>query len=120
MKLNTVYLVANNDKRFASWISEKRKALKGSLLEMFNLQVPEVRVSNVFIKKTFICYWEIQTNDQMARIAPALTFATLQHLTHNAMASGNEELTQVMINLSTNYLRAYHNISTEDEVNEEE
>lgn len=121
MKLNTIYLVANNDKRFASWLAEKRKVLKGQKLEMFNLQVSEVRYSTVFVRTTFICYWEIDSNDQMARVAPAVTFATLQHLTHSAVQSNDEELVEVMVNLSTNYLRAYHNISVSNgESNEEE
>lgn len=120
MKMNTIYLTANNEKKFASWIAQKRNNLKGEALQMFNLQVPEVRVATSFVKSTFICFWEMHSNDAIARVAPSITFATLQHLTMKAQQEGKQEEFEALKNITINFLRITHNLTVGDEADEEE
>ena len=60
MNFNKLYLIANNDKKFASWCKEKRKKLNVMAVEHFNIAAQDVRYANYFARASFICYWEIQ------------------------------------------------------------
>jgi len=124
MNLNKIYLIANDDKKFASWMAEKRNKLNNYEVTGFNSQVGEMRYSSYFMKVSFILFWEIQTNDSFARVAFPFAVASHQHLLGRAVSQGNEELANIINALSVNFIRAYNELANantnEDEDNEEE
>jgi len=114
--MNKLFLIANNDKKFAAWCKEKRKKLKGELqTEFFNTSVQDVRYANYFARATFICYWEIQLNGAIAKLAPAITQATLISVREKLIIQDKMEDAEVVSLMMTNFLRLLQRLEDEEE-----
>ena len=55
------------------------------VVEHFNIAAQDVRYANYFARASFICYWEIQVNGSLAKLAPAITQATLISMMHKLL-----------------------------------
>ena len=115
MNMNKLYLIANNDKKFASWCKEKRKKLHGSYLEMFDTGQQDVRYASYFARASFISYWEIQLNGSLAKIAPAITQGTMISLQNKLLAIGKIEEAEILSNMMSNFLSFLLVIGDEEE-----
>ena len=118
-----MYLIANDDKKFASWMAEKRKKLKGVQLENFNAVVGEVRYGTFFMKATFVSNWEMETNRRLSTISTPLGLAAIQQLIAGALENGRMDLVEVLSQMSVNYIRIYQELTAGNEevtVDEEE
>ena len=111
MNINKIYLIANDDKKFASWMNEKRKKLSGTQLDIFNSVVGEVRYGTFFIKATFVSNWEMETNNKLLAISTPLGLATIQQLIGGALESGRFDLVEMLNQMSVNYIRTYQELS---------
>ena len=107
MNTNKIYLVTTNDKKYAEWTKRMAKILNKNplMLDHFKSQATEMRYANYLAKASFVCYWEIQTDDSLARLAPALTQATLIQLTHRFVEQEKFEEVEVTSMMMTNFLR---------------
>lgn len=111
MNINKIYLIANDDKKFASWMNEKRKKLSGTQLDIFNSVVGEVRYGTFFIKATFVSNWEMETNNKLLAISTPLGLAAIQQLIGGALESGRFDLVEMLNQMSVNYIRTYQELS---------
>lgn len=116
MNFNKLYLIANNDKKFAAWCKEKRKKLTGELqTEFFNNHVQDIRYGNYFARATFICYWEIQLSTSLTRLAPAVTQATLISIREKLIIQDKMEDAEVVSLMMTNFLRLLQRLDDEEQ-----
>ena len=117
-------MIANNEKKFDAWAKEKKKRLKGVALDSFNAGYNELMANAPYlIRASFISYWEINSNGSLARVAPAITQATLLHLMHNFLNFGKVEEARIIEMMSLNFLRlmqALDQIKEGEKTNEEE
>ncbi len=107
MNTNKIYLVTTNDKKYAEWSKRMGKTLSKSplMFDHFQSQASEMRYANYLAKASFVCYWEIQTDNSLARLAPALTQATLIQLTHRFVEQEKFEEVEVTSMMMSNFLR---------------
>ena len=119
MNTNKIYLVTTNDKKYAEWSKKMARTLNKSplMLDHFQSQASEMRYANYLAKASFVCYWEIQTDNSLARLAPALTQATLIQLTHRFVEQEKFEEVEVTSMMMTNFLRLLGGL---DDVSEDE
>ena len=117
--MNKLYLITTNNKKFDSWSKEVKKQLKGIALEAFNSGYNEVVNGNYLTRASFVCYWEIYANDSLARLAPAITQASLIHMLHRFMDAQMYEEAKVVEQLMMNFLRLLQRLDGEEN-NEEE
>jgi hypothetical protein len=75
------------------------------MFDHFQSQASEMRYANYLAKASFVCYWEIQTDNSLARLAPALTQATLIQLTHRFVEQEKFEEVEVTSMMMSNFLR---------------
>ena len=99
--MNKIYLTTTNNKRFNEWSKQMKKKLKGHALEHFN----EVANGNYLSRASFVCYWEIYSNGSLAKIAPAMTQASLIHMLHRFIEMGANEEVEVVTMMMQNFLR---------------
>jgi len=122
--MDKIYLIANNNKKFDAWAKEKKKKLKGIALDSFNAGYNELMANAPYlVRASFISYWEINANGSLARVAPAITQATLLHLMHNFLNFGKLEEARIVEMMSLNFLRlmqALDQIREGEEEDEEE
>tara|TARA_R100000734_G_scaffold16458_1_gene12538 strand:- start:336 stop:698 length:363 start_codon:yes stop_codon:yes gene_type:complete len=119
--MNKIYLITTNDKKFDGWCKEIKKKLKAEseiALEHFNVGYNDVVKGNYLARASFVCYWEIYHNNSLARLAPAITQASLIHMMHRFMELQKQEEVQVVQQLMWNFLRLLQ--SLEGEYNNEE
>ena len=107
MNTNKIYLTTTNDKRYAEWSKKMGRLLKKHplLFEHFQTQATEMRFANYLAKASFVCYWEIQTDDRLAKLAPAITQATMIQLSHRFLEQEKFEEVEVTSMMMTNFLR---------------
>jgi len=119
--MNKLYLITTNNKKFDSWSKEVKKQLKANsiALEAFNSGYNEVVNGNYLARASFVCYWEIYTNDSLARLAPAITQASLIHMLHRFLDAQRYEEARVVEQLMMNFLRLLQKLDGEEN-NEEE
>jgi len=117
MNTNKIYLVTTNDKRYAEWAKRMSRTLNKSplLLEHFKSQVTEMRYATYLAKASFVCYWEIQTDDRLAKLAPAITQATMIQLSHRFLEQEKFEEVEVTSMMMTNFLRLLQRLDDEEE-----
>ena len=82
---NKLYLITTNNKKFEEWSKQNKKRLKGLALEHFNAGYNDVANGNYLARASFVCYWEIYNNNSLAKVAPAMTQASLIHMMHRFM-----------------------------------
>ena len=116
MNFNKLYLIANNDKKFAAWCKEKRKKLTGELqTDFFNNHVQDIRYGNYFARATFICYWEIQLSGSLAKLAPAITQATLITIREKLIIQDKTLDAEIVSLMMNNFLRLLQRLDDEEE-----
>jgi len=115
-----LYLITTNDKKFENWAKQMKKKVskKEAALDYFNSGYNDVVNGNYLARASFVCYWEIAENNNLARLAPAITQATLVHLFHRFIEAGMQEEVTVIQQIMSNYLRLLHRL--EGETDEEE
>lgn len=118
-RMNKLYLITTNNKKFDSWSKEMKKKLKDAALDHFNSAYNELVNGNYLARASFVCYWEIYANDSLARLAPAITQASLIHMFHRFMEIGMPEEARVVEQMMMNFLRLLQRMEG-DGKNEEE
>jgi hypothetical protein len=120
MNLNKLFLITTNDKKFDAWAKETKKRLVKNPLafEHFNLAYADVARGNYLARATFVCYWQINASDDLARLAPAITQASFIHMMHRFVEQGKEEEIMICQNLSSNFLRLLQVLSINKGENE--
>ena len=105
--MNKLYLITTNDKKFDDWGKATKKKLKKDPLahDHFSQGYNDIARGNYLARATFVCYWEIFTNGSMAKLAPAITQATLIHLFHRLLENKNMEEAEMVQHMMTNFLR---------------
>jgi len=121
MNTNKLYLITTNDKQYAMWIKQVQKALNKSPLHLdsFNAQANEMRYANYLAKASFVMYWSIQTDMSLAKLAPAMTQATMVHLMHRFIEKQMFEAVEVTSKLVSNFMRLLGRLE-EDEISEDD
>lgn len=100
-----LYRIATNDQRFSSWAKKKKKSLEPRFLDTFNHGYNEAINAGFFTKATFVSFWEIHENNSLAKVAPAITQASLMHLAQRLYERNLEEEAQVAHNMMINFIR---------------
>lgn len=103
--MNKIYLITTNNKKFDSWSKQMKKKLKDAALDHFNTGYNDVVNGNYLARASFVCYWEIYNNDSLARLAPAITQASMIHMMHRFMEMQMQEEVEVVQQLMWNFLR---------------
>ena len=86
-----------NDKKLDEWAKKVRKEIKNErLLEAFEVDFSQIKKTNEFTRASFVMYWEIQTNSQLATLAPPLVQATLVSMTNRLVEMERMDEAQVV------------------------
>ena len=121
-RMNKLYMITVNNKRYSEWVKQTQIKLKRRknrmALDHFNAGHADISDGNYLARASFVCYWEIAENNNLARLAPAITQATLVHLFHRFIEAGMQEEVTVIQQIMSNYLRLLHRL--EGETDEEE
>ena len=122
---NKLYMVTVNNKKFDEWAKQQKVKLKRrkneSALEHFNQGYNDCVNANYLVRASFVCYWEIFSNNDLARLAPAITQASLIHMLHRFMERGDMEEVNVVQQIMANFVRLLSVLDTPNknkEVNE--
>jgi arginine/lysine/ornithine decarboxylase len=121
--MNKLYLITTNNKKFDEWAKQNKKRLKDYTLDHFNAGYNDVVKGNYLARASFVCYWEIYNNNSLAKVAPAMTQASLIHMMHRFMERGQQDEVIVTQQLMSNFLRLLQALNQEPdkgESNEEE
>jgi len=123
--MNRLYLITTNDKKFDDWAKQTRKKLNknASALDHFNVAYSDIARGNYLARASFVCYWEIYSNGSLAKLAPAVTQATLIHMLHRFLEQERFEEVNVVQQIMNNFLRLLQvldNPQTKGESNEQE
>lgn len=121
--MNKIYLITTNDKKFDDWAKQIRKKLNRnpSALDHFNTAYNDIARGNYLARASFVCYWEIFSNGSLARLAPAMTQATLIHMMHRFLEQERFEEVNVVQQIMNNFLRLLQALdSTKGETDEQE
>ena len=106
---NKLYMVTVNNKKFDEWAKQQKVKLKRrkneSALEHFNQGYNDCVNANYLVRASFVCYWEIYSNNDLARLAPAITQASLIHMLHRFMERGDMEEINVVQQIMSNFVR---------------
>ena len=119
--MNELYNTTVDDKAFEEWAKEMKGLIPNELnLDHFNQGYAELADgANYLARASFVCYWEISMNNSLARLAPAITQASLIHMLHRFMDAGMHEEVRVVEQLMMNFLRLLQRLEGEEN-NEEE
>ena len=110
-----LYRIATNDERFNAWAKKKKKNLEGAFLEMFNFGYNESVNAGHHTRLTFVCYWEINENGSLAKVAPAITQATLMLLGQRLLERNKMNEVELVSNMSVNFARLLAVLGAKDE-----
>ena len=95
-----------NDKKLDEWAKKVRKEIKNErLLEAFKVDFSQIKRTNEFTRASFVMYWEIQTNSQLATLAPPLVQATLVSMTNRLVEMERMDEAQVVNAMMINFTR---------------
>ena len=95
-----------NDKKLDEWGNTIRKKLSNErLLEAFEVDFSQIKRTNEFTRASFVMYWEIQTNSQLATLAPPLVQATLVSMTNRLVEIERMDEAQVVNAMMINFTR---------------
>jgi len=120
---NKLYMITVNNKKFDEWCKQTRNKLKrrknDGALDHFNAGYNDVARGNYLARASFVCYWEIYADNNLAKLAPAVTQASMIHMFHRFLEAGMEQEAQVVTQLMSNFLRLLQALQGKDS-NEEE
>ena len=106
---NKLYMITVNLKKFDEWYKQTKIKLKRRknpmAIEHFDAGYADIRNGNYLARASFVCYWEIYSDNNLARIAPAITQATMIHMLHRLIEQGKDAEVQAMSQIMTNFLR---------------
>jgi hypothetical protein len=106
MKMNNkLYLVTTNDKKYEEWCKQQKKKLKGAALDSFNQGYNEMLKSPYLTRASFVCYWEIYSTGTLAKLAPAITQASLIHMLHRFVELDAHQEIEVLTGMISNFTR---------------
>ena len=111
MSMHKLYLITTNNKEF----QKKKSELKGTKLDSFIEGYNEMHNSDYLPKASFICYWEISESSELAKLAPAITQASLIHMLHRFVEQGNAQEVEVTTMMITNFMRLLGRLGVQDE-----
>lgn len=114
--------ISQNDKKMAEWSKMIRSKIKNErVLDIFGQTFAEIRTGHDYAKLCFVMYWEIQFDDNLAKLAPAISQATLLTLRDKFLGMGeeyNEEVhasNMMAINLTRLMSRTMENDTNEND-----
>lgn len=114
-RMNKLYLICTNNNKFEEWSKQNRKRLKKTpaAYEHFNEGYNQVANGNYLARASFVCYWEIYNSNSLARLAPAITQASLIHMMHRFLELENSQQEVEIVNqLMVNFLRLLQKLDT--------
>ena len=110
-----LYRIAINDERFNAWAKKKKKNLEGRHLDGFNVGYNEAVNAGHHTRLTFVCFWEIQENGSLAKVAPAITQASLMLLGLRLLERNRMNEVEIAHNMSVNFTRLFGFLGAKDE-----
>jgi hypothetical protein len=113
-----LYRIASNSERFNAWAKKKKKNLEGHSLNMFNDGYIESANAGYYTRATFVCFWEIEANESLAKTAPAITQASLMHLAQRLIERDRLEEAELAHHMVINFVRLLSTLDVKS--NEEE
>ena len=122
--MNKLYLICTNNNKFEEWSKQNRKRLKKTpaAYDHFNEGYNQVANGNYLARASFVCYWEIYNNNSLAKVAPAMTQASLIHMMHRFMERQQQDEVIVVQQLMSNFLRLLQKLNEplKEELDEQE
>ena len=117
MNMNKMFLDITNDKRFVEWAKAMKKKIKKNpaALAHFEDNYAVVRNGMFLPRASFMMYWEMFHSDNLARLAPAITQASMIHMLH-----GKEEESALIQTMMINFVRLMNSIEQGVASDEEE
>tara|TARA_R100000482_G_scaffold119879_1_gene64747 strand:+ start:93 stop:497 length:405 start_codon:yes stop_codon:yes gene_type:complete len=122
---NKLYMITVNNKKFDEWAKKQKVKLKRlkneAALEHFNIGYNDCVNANYLVRASFVCYWEIYSNNDLARLTPAITQASFIHMLHRFIERGDMEEVNVVQQMMANFVRLLSVLDTPNknkEVNE--
>ncbi len=112
MNMNKLFLDITNDKRFVEWAKAMKKKIKKNpaALAHFEDNYAVVRNGMFLPRASFMMYWEMFHSDNLARLAPAITQASMIHMLHRLMEQGKEEESALIQTMMINFVRLMNSI----------
>jgi len=112
MNMNKMFLDITNDKRFVEWAKAMKKKIKKNpaALDHFEDNYAVVRNGMFLPRASFMMYWEMFHSDNLARLAPAITQASMIHMLHRLMEQGKEEESTLIQTMMINFVRLMNSI----------
>tara|TARA_R100001443_G_scaffold72179_2_gene80324 strand:+ start:4693 stop:5061 length:369 start_codon:yes stop_codon:yes gene_type:complete len=122
MNMNKIFLDVTNDKRFVEWAKAMKKKIKWNpaALSHFEDNYAVVRNGMFLPRASFVMYWEMFHSDNLARLAPAISQASMIHMLHRLMEQNKNEESAVMQTMMINYVRLMNSIDQGAASDEEE
>ena len=117
---NKLWLITTNDKKFDEWAKKQKKALNEVELEHFNMGYAGIAKGNYLARASFVCYWEIYSHNDLARLAPAITQATLIHMMHRFIERGDQEEIHTIQQIMANFLRLLQRLDGKNQMKKNE
>ena len=118
-------MITVNNKKFDEWAKQQKVRLKRrknkAALEHFNQGYNDAVKANYLVRASFVCYWEIYSNNDLARLAPVVTQATMIHMLHRFIEQEKMEEVNVIQQIMANFIRLLSILDTPNknkEVNE--
>lgn len=121
MSLVKYIRIAQNDKKMAEWSKVIRSKIENErMLDIFNKTFAELRTGHEFAKLCFVMYWEIQFDDNLARLSPAIAQATLMTLRDKFIGMGENYFEEANVSnvMVMNLTRLIARTMTENDENE--
>ena len=112
MNLNKIFLDITNDKRFVEWAKGMKKKIKKNpnALDHFEQNFAVVRNGMFLPRASFVMYWEMYQSDNLARMAPAITQASMIHMLHRLMEQNKDEEAALIQTMMINFVRLMNSI----------
>ena len=89
----------------------KKKIKKNpAALTHFEQNYAVVRNDMFLPRASFVMYWEMFNSDNLARLAPAISQASMIHMLHRLMEQNKNEESAVMQTMMINYVRMMNSI----------
>ena len=112
MNLNKIFLDITNDKRFVEWAKGMKKKIKKNqnALDHFEQNFAVVRNGMFLPRASFVMYWEMYQSDNLERMAPAITQASMIHMLHRLMEQSKDEEAALIQTMMINFVRLMNSI----------
>lgn len=102
------------DKSMNQWAKNMRKKLSGRYLDLFNQQHATMSKANLYIKATFVIYWEIQTDDNLSKYAVYITQATLMTMADKFLQINKMQEANAVHMMNINFTRLLGGLDEEE------